>query len=131
MILPFKIGISPTLKIRGIIATENIQKNRLIEKCPLILINAKQEEFLEKSNFRYYYFLFNKKFHAVVLGYLSLVNHSFKPNCKLVYDFKRATISLKSIKNIKKGEELTYRYMNRREAKENPELFNFNKGINT
>lgn len=130
MKLPFKIGVSPKLKIRGLIATEDIKKDSIIEKCPVILIDIKQEDFLEKSNFSYYYFLYNKKFHAIVLGYLSLVNHSSNPNCILHYDYRNKLIILKSIKNIKKGEELMYEYMDKEETKLYPELFDFNKGLN-
>ncbi|OGK40376.1 hypothetical protein A2954_03170 [Candidatus Roizmanbacteria bacterium RIFCSPLOWO2_01_FULL_37_12] len=130
MNLPFKIGLSPKLKIRGLIATKNIRKNTFIERCPLILIETEKEVFLEKSDFKYYYFTYTNKFHAIVLGYLSLVNHSFEPNCILVYDYKNKLISLKSIKNIKKGEEITYKYMDKDESQHNPELFNFNHGIN-
>ena len=130
MKLPFKIGISPKLKIRGIIATEDIKKNSYIERCPLILIETKHEELLEKSDFKYYYFTYTNKFHAIVLGYLSMVNHSFEPNCILVYDYRNKIISLKSITNINKGEELTYEYMTNEEAKLYPELFDFNNGIN-
>ena len=129
MVLPFKIGLSPKLKIRGIIATEDIKKNRIIERCPIILVEMVHEDFLEKTNFKHYYFTYSKKYHAVVLGYLSLVNHSFEPNCILVYDFKNKAISLKSIKNIKKGEELTYQYMSKEEARLYPELFDFHEGL--
>ena len=129
MKLPFKIGISPKLKIRGIIATENIKKNTIIEICPLILINIEHEDYLEKTNLRHYYFEYSDNYHAIVLGYLGLVNHSFEPNCILIYNFKDKTIGLKSIKKIKKGEELTYEYMDKKEAKLYPELFDFNKGI--
>lgn len=129
MKLPFKIGISPKLKIRGIIASEDIKPHTVIEKCPVILVDIKQEEYLEKTSLRYYYFEYSNKYHAVVLGYLSLVNHSFTPNCELIYDYKNRRIGLKSIMSIKKGEELTYEYMDQKEAKLYPELFDFNKGI--
>lgn len=129
MKLPFKIGVSPKLKIRGLIATENISKNIIIENCPVILVDTKQEHNLEATNLRHYYFEYSNKYHAVVLGYLSMVNHSFEPNCILIYNFKNKTIGLKSIVDIKKGEELTYEYMDKLEAKKYPELFDFNKGI--
>ncbi len=129
MNLPFKIGISPQLKIRGLIATEQIAKGSIIEKCPTVLIDIKDEECLEKTNLTRYYFKYSDEFHAVGLGYVSLANHSFEPNCELEYDFDNQTISLKALVNIKKGEELTFEYMDKEEAKLFPELFDFNKGI--
>ena len=129
MNLPFKIGISPTLNIRGLIATRDIKKDSKIEQSPVILIEKEYEEFLEKTNFKYYYFKYDKKNYALSLGYISIVNHSFAPNCNTIIDYKNQLFTLVAIKNINKGDELTIEYMGREEAKKYPELFDFNKGI--
>ena len=38
--LPFCVEISPTLKIRGLIATKPIRKGQVIESCPAIIFTA-------------------------------------------------------------------------------------------
>jgi SET domain-containing protein len=119
--LKIKIGVSPTLKIRGILASNDISKGEIIERCPLILIDVKEEEHLESTKLKEYYFLYNKKYHCIVLGYGSLYNHSFNPNSKIYRDYKRKEIVFKAIKDIKKGEEITYKYMEKEELDKYPE----------
>lgn len=119
--LPFKVGISPKLKIRGLIAVENIKKGRVLERCPLVLMDIKNEKFLEKTELGVYYFDYNKKYNAIVLGYGTLMNHSFKPNSDVWYNFKNKSITFKAIKNIKKGEEITFEYMSKKELGQHPE----------
>lgn len=116
-----ELGISPKLKIRGILASANILKGEIIEKCPLILIDINEEEHLENTKLREYYFIFNKKYHCIVLGYGSLYNHSFTPNAEIYRDFKNKLIVFKAVKNIRKGEEITYKYMDREELEKYPE----------
>ena len=117
MRLPFKIGISPLLKIRGVIADKDIKKNTIIERCPVVLNTIEKRKPLEETILSEYYFDYTNKFDAIVFGYGSLLNHSFKPNCEIYYDYKNKNCIIKTIKNIKKGEELTHKYMNKKELK--------------
>lgn len=108
--LSFKMGISPSLNIRGIIATADIKKNTVIERCPVILIEKKYEHFLEKTRLSSYYFIWNKKYHCIVLGYGGIFNHSKNNNIKFSKDEKNKIMVFKTIKNVKNGEELTTDY---------------------
>ncbi len=109
--LPFKLGLSPTLKIRGIIATQNIKRGEIIEKCPVIFVNRKNEEAALKQTVLWkYYYDWNKKFHCIVLGYGSLINHSYTPNARYVFDYKNKSLIYKAYKNIKPNEEITVNY---------------------
>lgn len=109
-VLPFEIGTSPTLKIRGVIATEAIGKDRVIEKCPIILIPNAEWNSLTSTVLKKYYFEWNKTHHCIVLGHGSLYNHSFKPNAHYVYDYPRKVLIFKALKAIKKGEEILVNY---------------------
>ena len=106
MDLPFRVGISPTLKIRGIIATRDIKKNTIIERCPVVLIEVKFEDFLEKTKLSSYYFIWDDKYHCIVLGYGGIFNHSKNNNTKYYISKKDHMMYFKTIKNVKKGEEL-------------------------
>lgn len=108
--LPFKIDLSPMLKIRSIIATRDIKKNEVIERCPVILLNIKQEEALKQTVLRKYYFEWNKLHHAIVLGYGALINHSYTPNARYIHDYDNMYLVFKAFKNIKKNEEITVNY---------------------
>ncbi len=108
--LPFAIGISPALGIRGIIATENIRKDKVIERCPAVLINSAEAKLIKKTKLINYYFEWNKKFIAIALGYGSLFNHSFEPNARYCYNYKDNMLVFKTLKAVRKGEELTVNY---------------------
>jgi SET domain-containing protein len=108
--LPFYVGKSPTLKIRGLIANRKIAKGEIIESCPVLLIDMDQEPDLKKTVLWKYYYEWDAGHHCIVLGYGSLYNHSYTPNAKYVHNFRRKVMVYTAIKNIKKGEEITINY---------------------
>ena len=110
MNLPFTVGLSPTLGFRGIIATEDIPANTIVERCPLLFIPTADEESLKKTILWKYYYEWTKKLYCIVLGYGSLVNHSYTPSAKYIFDYRRKSLLFKTIKAIKKGEEITVNY---------------------
>lgn len=121
------MGVSPTLNIRGIVAIQDIKKNTVIERCPVILVEKKYENFLEKSNISSYYFLWDKKCHCIVLGYGGIFNHSKNNNVRFDKDKKNKIMFFKTIKDVKKGEELTTDYYDGDETEIHPEFTDFHK----
>lgn len=102
-------------KGRGVVATENISKNEIIETCPLIILGAKDSQFVgDKSDTLRHYHLYQQKFdrNCIMLGYASLYNHSFEPNADIEYgnDPKAKYLIYKAIKDIKAGDEITWNY---------------------
>lgn len=110
MFLPITVGTSPTLGIRGIIATETLKKGTIIERCPLIFLPVEQEKFLKQTVLWKYYFEWTKKYHSIALGYGSLVNHSYEPNVQYIFDYRSNTLNFKVIRQIEKGEEVFVNY---------------------
>ncbi|WP_394767442.1 SET domain-containing protein-lysine N-methyltransferase, partial [Ferruginibacter sp.] len=47
---------------------------------------------------------------CMALGLVPMYNHSYKSNCEYFMDFEEDTIAVKTVRNIKKGEELTINY---------------------
>lgn len=134
MDFPFVVGISPTLNIRGLIACEDIKKGVIVESCPLIFVNAKDEEaLLEKTIMGKYYYEWTKKHHAIVLGYGSLLNHSYEPNLKYFFYYKQERLVYKAIRDIQAGEELTINYNWDPDNKDpvDPEHVDFNENLAT
>jgi SET domain-containing protein len=127
--LPFKVGMSPTLKIRGNIATRDIKKNTIIERCPVILVDVKFEDFLEKSKLSSYYFIWDDKYYCIVLGYGSIFNHSKNNNTKYYRDEKDHTMVFQTIKDVKKGEELFTDYYDGDDEETISEFTDFHKKI--
>jgi len=127
--LPFRVGISPTLKIRGNIATRDIKKNTIIERCPVILVETKYEDFLEMTKLSSYYFIWDEKYHCIVLGYGGIFNHSKNNNTKYYRNEKDHTMVFKTIKDVKCGEELFTDYYDGDDEETISEFTDFHKKI--
>jgi len=107
--LPFNVGISPTLSIRGLIASEKIADGQVIEKCPAV-IYPKNEEIIEQTVFDHYVFDWDETHEALALGYGSLCNHSYERNVSVDYDFETKEIIFTALREILPGEELLISY---------------------
>jgi hypothetical protein len=109
MNLPFVVGISPTLHIRGLIATEDIKNGSIIETCPLIFVSIKsEEEFLKNTVMWKYYFEWTKNI-TLLCGIWKFINNSLN-QMPILFSFKEQTMVYRAIRKIKKGEELTINY---------------------
>ena len=110
MILNFEIK-KTSLKGRGLFATKNIKKGEIIESCPVLIFSPKERLNVEKTILNYYIYPWRSTRGAsMVLGYGSIINHSFKPNADWKQNFKSNTMVYRAIKDIKKGEEITVNY---------------------
>ncbi len=126
--LPFTIGTSPDLNIRGIIASEPIKKNQIIERCPIIMVSKKEEPALKQTVLWKYYYEWNRNFHCICLGYGSLINHSYTPNARYAFNTKTRELIFKALRPIHPGEEITVNYNYVPDSKDpvNPELIDYN-----
>lgn len=96
----------------GVFATKDIDKDEVIEECPIL--------FLPTKNGEMNYVLIDYTFqwpktdewtnHVISLGYGSLYNHSNTPNADWFSDEEKMVFKFVSLKPIKKGEEITIYY---------------------
>ncbi|MDB5191031.1 MAG: protein-lysine N-methyltransferase [Segetibacter sp.] len=105
------IGNSPG-KGRGVFTTKDIPANADIEVSPVIELTAKERKQIEETKLYHYIFEWGKtkKKAAVALGYVSMYNHSFEPNCEYEMDYDAQTMTVRTLRKIKKGEELFFSY---------------------
>ena len=47
---------------------------------------------------------------CMAMGYVAVYNHSYKSNCEYVMDYPNQQISITTVREIKKGEELLINY---------------------
>jgi SET domain-containing protein len=94
----------------GVFAIIDIQKDEIIESCPIIILNEKDTKEIDKTHLYNYYFSWEDNDSAIVLGYGSIYNHSYEPNAKYEKDFLNKKIVFKSVSKINKGEEITVNY---------------------
>src|ERR1700760_2798010 len=97
---------------RGMFTTKNISKGTVIEVSPVVVLTPKERKTIEKTLLFHYVFEWgnDKKSAAVALGYVSLYNHSYDANCEYEMEFGKRLMTIKTVKNIKKAEELFINY---------------------
>jgi len=99
-------------KGRGVFTHERIPANTVIEIAPVIVMEMKDREHLDKTLLHDYIFEWgkNKDKCAMALGFIPVYNHSYKSNCEYFMDFEDDTIMVKTVRVIENGEELTINY---------------------
>ncbi|MBU0998376.1 SET domain-containing protein-lysine N-methyltransferase [Patescibacteria group bacterium] len=110
---------------RGVFARDDIKKNKIIETCPIIEVSKNDRSNLRESVLVTYFFYFgkNKERLAIVLGFGSIYNHSYKPNAKFKIKHKEKIISFITLSDIKKDDEITFNYYNSGKPKKSPLWF--------
>lgn len=112
MIAPFLV-VAPSGKSgRGIFTTRSIPENTIVEISPVIELNTAERATIETTRLSSYIFEWGKtrKKGCVALGYVSLYNHDYTANCDYEMDFEHNLITIRTVRRIKKGEELFINY---------------------
>ena len=110
---------------RGVFAREDIKKNEIIERCPIIEVSKYDTSNLKESFLVTYFFYFgkNKERLVIVLGFGSIYNHSYKPNAKFKMKHKEKIVDFIALSDIKKDDEITFNYYNSGKAQKSPLWF--------
>jgi len=112
MILP-NIFIAATDNMgRGVFTSESIEEGTVIEIAPVIVMSREERRLLDQTLLHDYIFEWGVKKDqcCMALGYIPVYNHSYRSNCEYEMDFENDTISIKTTRFIKKGEELFINY---------------------
>ena len=99
-------------KGKGIFTSEPIKAGTLVEIAPVIVLPVKDSTLIDQSFLYNYYFLWGdaQKNYAICLGYGSLYNHSYGPNCIYETYYEEEVIHFITIRDIAADEELTVNY---------------------
>lgn len=95
---------------RGVFATRDIAKGELIHQAPVVPYLNEDHEHIEKTILDDYAFQYGANHTAILLGYGSLFNHSYTPNCHYDINFDQHTFDFYAYTDIKAGEELLINY---------------------
>ena len=112
MILPTLV-IAPTGgKGRGVFTTDDIEQGTVIEVSPVIVMSREDRKLLDQTLLHDYIFEWgaDRKGCCMALGYIPIYNHSYRSNCEYAMDYDEAMISVKTVRFIKAGEELSINY---------------------
>ncbi len=96
----------------GVFASDFIEKNSIIELCPLILLTTDDVVLVKQSSLNNYYFDWDaqKKNGVIALGYGSIYNHAYKPNAYYEFDKVHRQIAIYAYQDILVGSEITINY---------------------
>ena len=106
---------------RGVVAERRIEAGELVERAPVLIIPHEERAAVDPTNVGNYIFLWEpgttgedlyrqEGQAAIALGYVSLVNHSSRPNCAFTRHFDARVLDLHAIRAIEAGEEITFDY---------------------
>jgi len=96
----------------GVFTTQAIKANTVIEESPVVVMSGAERELLDKTLLHDYIFEWGdtKKQCCMALGYVPVYNHSYHSNCEYEMEFRLKIIRIKTVRDIKKGEELFLNY---------------------
>jgi hypothetical protein len=112
MILP-NLVIAPThQKGRGVFTTSDIDRGTIIEISPVIVMGAAERKLLDQTLLHDYIFEWEpeRKRCCMALGYVPIYNHSYASNCEYEMDYVQELISIRTVRDVKAGEELLINY---------------------
>jgi SET domain-containing protein len=106
---------------RGIVALEDIEPGRLVERSPVLIIPSEERPVVDRTIIFTYVFMWehhtveedlykHEGRSAIALGYTSLLSHSYEPNCIFVRHIDELLIDVFAKRSIRIGEELTIDY---------------------
>ncbi len=112
MLKPYLFVNETTAKGRGVFTHERIPANTVIEIAPVIVMQLPDREHLDKTLLHDYIFEWGKEKDqcCMALGLIPIYNHSYKSNCEYFMDFEDSSITVKTVRVIENGEELTINY---------------------
>ena len=101
-----------TGKGRGVMAAIDLAAHTLIETAPVIVMEAKDRQLLDQTLLHDYIFEWGetKTQCCMALGLVPMYNHSNESNCEYFMNYEDETIDVKTMQDVKAGEELTINY---------------------
>lgn len=112
MILPF-LFIAPSSSMgRGVFTSEDIMADTIIEVSPVIVMTKEERRLLDNTRLHDYIFEwgYEKDQCCMALGYVPVYNHSYESNCEYEMDYENEKVSIRTVRDIKSGEELFINY---------------------
>lgn len=100
-------------KGRGVFTAKDLPGDLEIELSPVVVLPGADRPHLDKTLLHDYIFEWDPedlKGCCMALGWVPVYNHSYTSNCEYEMDYEAATISIKTVRAIAAGEELTINY---------------------
>ncbi|HMF70801.1 MAG TPA: SET domain-containing protein-lysine N-methyltransferase [Flavitalea sp.] len=105
--------ISSTAEMgKGVFTSENLAAGTVIEVSPVIVMSDADRKLIDQTLLHDYIFEWGEhvKQCCMALGYIPMYNHSYKSNCEYDMDYDEETMTIKTVRFVKAGEELFINY---------------------
>jgi len=112
MLKPY-LFIATTEKMgRGVFTSKDIPADTIIEVSPVIVMSRQERQLLDQTLLYNYIFEWGETQDqcCMALGLIPIYNHSYQSNCEYHMDFDSQLMMIKTVFDIRKGEELTINY---------------------
>ncbi len=112
MIQPYLVILPSQERGKGVFTTTDIQEGTILEISPVLVMTETDRNLLDQSLLHDYIFEWEaeKKTCCMALGYIPMYNHSSPSNCDYIMDFEHETMSIVTVRDVQKGEELFINY---------------------
>ena len=97
---------------RGVFTSEDLSNGSVIEIAPVIVMSARERKLLDQTLLHDYIFEWGDDNDqcCMALGWAAVYNHAYQSNCDYEMDYEENTITIKTVRKIKAGEELFINY---------------------
>jgi len=100
-------------KGRGIFTRKALMADEILEISPVIVMDAAARALLDQTLLHDYIFEWQPEGASqccMAMGYVPVYNHSYTSNCEYFMDYEARTMSIKTVRAVAAGEELTINY---------------------
>jgi SET domain-containing protein len=100
-------------KGRGVFSRIPLKAGTITEISPVIVMDAEDRRLLDQTRLHDYIFEWQpggRNMCCMALGYVPMYNHSYTANCEYFMDYEKETITVKTVREVAEGEELTINY---------------------
>ncbi len=94
----------------GVFALQDFEAFELVESAPVVVMSAEEMKLLDQTKLHDYIFHWENGGCCMALGNTPIFNHAAPSNCEYYQDYENEIIEIKTVRAVKKGEELTINY---------------------
>jgi hypothetical protein len=112
MVLPFIYIAHAGIIGRGVFTAKDIEAGTVVEVSPVIVMSRDERKLLDQTLLHDYIFEWGEDKHycCMALGYVPIYNHAYRSNCEYDMDYEREELVIRTVRDIKAGEELFINY---------------------
>lgn len=102
----------------GVFAVTNISKDEILEQSPFVLSGIRSKDLVQQNVRKFLWPLpcncdeckYRGRVFAISTGFIQLYNHSENPSVKIQFDTKTRLVTITTLRDIKKDEEILINY---------------------